>query len=75
MQPVSVALAPGERLRYWRELLGLTQAQLAARAEVDETKVSKIENGKQQLRAAEAEVFAAALGLTMGEFYGEARAS
>ena len=70
------ALDPGQRVRYWRELKGIAQQDLAARAKMVASKLCRIESGDTKARAADIERIAKALGLTMPEFYGdEARAS
>ncbi len=43
----------GSRVRFQRKERGLSQAELARVLDVDETAVSKIENGKRGLAAAE----------------------
>lgn len=70
-----MALRPGERIRHWRELLGITQADLAERIKFDESKLSRIETGAQEIRAFELEIVVEKLGLTMAEFYGQAGAA
>lgn len=70
MQSRGVSLEPGQRVRHWRELRGVTQADLAAGAEMDNARLCRIENGKTEPRAEEIERLAAALGLSMPEFYG-----
>lgn len=72
-------LLPRERIRAWRELKGLSQAEVAEATGMPQSKISRIENGQTAVRAEELEAIAKALGLTMVEFYGgsggEARAS
>lgn len=65
-----MTLDPGKRVRYWRELKGVSQSDLAARAKMDKTKLSRIESGEQKVRAIELERLARELDLTMPEFYG-----
>jgi transcriptional regulator with XRE-family HTH domain len=65
-----VNLQPGKRVKYWRELKGISQSDLAARAKMDKTKLSRIESGEQKVRALEIERLARELELTMPEFYG-----
>lgn len=75
---ISDGRAPGPRVRHWRELRDMTQSDLAKRAKIDNARLCRIENGKTQARADELERLAAALELSMPEFYGavgEERAS
>lgn len=58
-------------MRHWREIKGLSQADLAAAAGMPDYKLCRIELGQTELRAREAELIAVALNLSMGEFYGE----
>ena len=65
-------------MRHWRELRGIPQTVLADQAEVEVTRLCRIELGKTEPKAEEIERLAAAMDLTMPEFYGaldEARAS
>ena len=70
-----MSLSAGSRIRYWRELLGVTQTDLAERAGWDKSKLCKIEGGTQQVRARELELLVEALGLSWAQFYGEEIAS
>lgn len=65
-------------MRHWRELRGVNQQTLASDAGIDPARLCRIELGKTEAKAEEIERLAAALDLTMPEFYGaldEARAS
>jgi transcriptional regulator with XRE-family HTH domain len=64
-----VSLAHGQRVRHWRELRGLQQGDLAAKANMDHARLCRIELGKTEARAEEIERLAEAMGLTMAEFY------
>lgn len=76
MQSRGVSLSAGQRVRHWRELKNVSQLDLAERAKMDNARLCRIENGKTKARAEEIERLAAALELSMAEFYGdEARAS
>ncbi len=57
-------------MKHWRALRGLNQTELATRLRWDNTKISKIEKGTQELRASEVEEVAEAFGLSVPEFYG-----
>lgn len=63
-------LRPGERVKHWRELYGITQTELAERAKMDNSKLSRIESGEAKARAEDIERLAKALSLSMPEFYG-----
>lgn len=70
MQSRRVNLHPGQRVRHWREIRGLKQDELAERVKMDNARLCRIELGKAKARAEEIEDLAAALDLTMAEFYG-----
>lgn len=64
-------IKPGERVRRWRQLRGITQSDLADRARMDNSKLSRIESCESKARAEDIERLARALSLTMPEFYGD----
>lgn len=70
-------LTPGARIAAWRKIKGLSVRQLALMADLYYSALSRMEKGRQEPRAEEVERIAAALGITMAQFYGEdeARAS
>ena len=55
-------------VRAWREHLGLTQAQVAERADMAQASVARIERGESAPRAATLAKLAAAMGLTVEQF-------
>lgn len=63
----AIAAAFGETLRHQRELAGLTQEQLAEKADLDRTFISLLERGKRQPSLGTVLRLAAALGLTAAE--------
>ncbi len=72
-----MSLHPGQRVKHWRELRNVSQLELAARAKIGNSRLCRIEKGQAEARAAEIERLAAALDLSMPEFYGalESKAS
>ena len=58
----------GRRVRMWRELLGVSQAELARRLSVTPSTVCDWESGRHSPKV---ERVAKALGLSMPQFYGE----
>ena len=54
-------------LRAWREYLGLTQAEVAERAEITQAALSQMESGEAKLRKATREKLAQAMGLNPGQ--------
>ena len=60
----------GRRVRMWRELLGVAQADLARRIGVTPSTVCDWESGRHSPKV---ERVVKALGLTMVQFYGEIR--
>lgn len=78
VQDARVSLTPGKRVRHWRELRGKRQQALAEEADIEVTRLCRIELGKTEPKAEEIERIAKALGMSMPEFYGatdEAKAS
>ena len=55
----------GVRLKHIRETQKVTQEELARRAGLPKTAISKIENGVQRMRVEEAMAIAAALGVSL----------
>ncbi|MEK7180486.1 MAG: helix-turn-helix transcriptional regulator [Patescibacteria group bacterium] len=68
-RPVS---SSGQRIAAWRRIRGLTIRELADAAGLYYSSLSRMEKGHQEPRTAETEQIAAALGLTMAQFYGNA---
>lgn len=64
----------GEEVRRQREELGLTGAQLAARAGMAPSAVSQIETGKRTPSSASVVKLAGALGIAVGELYPKGQA-
>ncbi len=64
-------LTIGQRIAAWRRHLGLSQTALAELLGMSCANLSKIEAGKQQAKESQVASVAAALGLTMVDFYGE----
>jgi transcriptional regulator with XRE-family HTH domain len=63
-------LTAGERIRHWRRLRGWTICQLAAAADLNKSKVHRLETGGQHVRDADLRAITSALGISMPEFYG-----
>lgn len=57
------------KIKAIREKAGMTQAELARRAGVDRSYLSKIENGKQKPSFAFVERIAAVLNVSMKDFF------
>ncbi|MGX2997891.1 helix-turn-helix domain-containing protein [Streptomyces sp. JNUCC 64] len=71
--PESTAeLAPGENLAVLRKARGLTQRQLASKANVSLSLLSKIEIGDRTLTPAVAATLGRSMGITMAEVMGKA---
>ncbi|MFD7548394.1 helix-turn-helix domain-containing protein [Streptomyces sp. NPDC059578] len=68
----TAGLAPGENLAVLRKAHGLTQAQLARRAAVSLSLLSKIEVGDRALTPAVAAALGKPMGLTVAEVLGKA---
>lgn len=67
--PNAVTRAVGEQLRLSREAKGLTQEDLAAKAEVERSRVSKVENGIVNASTLSLAAFCHALGITLSELF------
>lgn len=61
----------GKRIRYLRAQAGLAQYQLAQRAGISPHTISRLEIGRQTAGAVTVHKIAAALGITIEEFYGK----
>jgi transcriptional regulator with XRE-family HTH domain len=62
----------GERMRERRLALGLTQTDIARALGVSFQQVQKFEKGRNRINAVQLGKIAERLGLSMGEFYGDA---
>jgi predicted transcriptional regulator len=56
--------------RAWREYLGLTQAEVAAKMGISQAALSQMESGEKKLRKASLEKLAKALGVTVEQVRG-----
>ena len=56
--------------RAWREYLGLTQVEVAARMGISQAALSQMESGEKKLRKASLEKLAQALGVTVEQLRG-----
>jgi transcriptional regulator with XRE-family HTH domain len=61
MQPVYLLF--GARIQHVREILGMTQEELAKKVGLTRTSVANIEGGKQRVLLHDVDIFAKALGL------------
>lgn len=59
-------LTPGQTVRTLREVCELSQSDLARETGIPQTTISAIENGRANLRAEQAKVFARALNAHLG---------
>jgi transcriptional regulator with XRE-family HTH domain len=68
-----ISMAFGDRVRAWRETLGIKQAELARRSGLDTATISRIEHGKQTNPTTDTvQRLATALGITPVELMQEA---
>lgn len=56
-------MAIAENLKHWRQVRGLTQPELAERSEIEQSYLSKLENGRSQASEGVRERLAEALGI------------
>ncbi len=66
-----MSIAVGNRLKYERISLGLSQVTLASRAELDRAFLSKIESGYANPSLLTLANICYALGITLAEFFSE----
>jgi len=66
-KPVPEAIAFGKRVRELREAKGLTQEQLAERAELHSVQISHIEGGRNEVKLTTILRLAKAFGMTASE--------
>lgn len=63
----------GHNIKFYREQAGLTQEELAFRAEISSSYLSRLEGGKQNLTSDIADRIAMALGIYTYQLYMESR--
>ena len=59
----------GQRIRELREQLGISQEELAARANLDRTYITSVERGKRNISIGTLEKIVVQLNCTMHEFF------
>lgn len=57
----------GQQIRYWRLIRKLSQAELAEKVGMNQSQISKIEQGVRRVLAHEMSVFAEALGISVND--------
>jgi len=65
MGKTNIKIVFGNSVKFWREQLGLTQTELAARTGLQRTYISDVERGGRNLSLESIERFAAALQVTI----------
>lgn len=60
----------GERIRHYRDAMNMTQDQLARRAEIPSTSISRIERGHREVSTEEAQRLARVLGVSVATIIG-----
>ncbi|SFL90908.1 helix-turn-helix domain-containing protein [Pelosinus propionicus] len=65
----------GKRIRALREMQGITQLELAEKAGIDNSLVSRIENGQSEGSIQSLKKIATVLGVTVAELLNESTAS
>lgn len=61
----------GKRIKELRALIGFSQEELAARADIDRTYVNSVENGKRNISIVNIEKIAKALKTDLAAFFDE----
>lgn len=59
----------GKRIKYLRNQLGISQEELADRAEIDRTYITSVERGKRNISIVNVEKLANALGVTLPKLF------
>ena len=66
---MNIKEALGKRIRFLRNQLGISQEELADRAEIDRTYITSVECGKRNISIVNIEKISKALGVTLSEFF------
>jgi transcriptional regulator with XRE-family HTH domain len=59
----------GLRIKELRNIVGITQIELAARSELDRTYINSVENGKRNISIENIEKISKALNISLSEFF------
>ena len=66
---MDIKILVGKRVKELRNKLGISQEELAARAELDRTYITSVECGKRNISIANIEKLAKALKVSLHEFF------
>lgn len=66
---MDIKILVGKRVKELRNKLGISQEELAARAELDRTYITSVECGKRNISIVNIERLAKALKVTLKEFF------
>ena len=66
---MDIKILVGKRVKELRNKLGISQEELAARAELDRTYITSVECGKRNISIVNVERIAKALKVTLKEFF------
>ncbi len=69
---MDVKLKIGQRIRELREIASMSQKDLAYTADLDRSYIASIENGQRNVSIVNIEKIAAALNITLKEFFNDA---
>jgi transcriptional regulator with XRE-family HTH domain len=69
---VDVKLKIGQRIKELRELINMSQKDLAYAADLDRSYIASIENGQRNVSIVNIEKIATALNVTIKEFFNDA---
>jgi len=67
--PMDIQIEIGQRIKEKRKALGLSQEQLALKAEIDRTYMTSVENGKRNISIQNIEKIIKALETTFEDFF------
>lgn len=66
---MNVKEALGKRIKFLRNEIGISQEELADRAEIDRTYITSVECGKRNISIVNIEKIAKALGVTLSKLF------
>ena len=66
---MNIKKCTGQRIRNLRQQMGISQMKLAELAQLDRTYITSVENGKRNISIINLEKIAAALNVSLKEFF------
>ena len=66
---MDIKVAVGRRIKFLRNEIGISQEELADRADIDRTYITSVECGKRNISIVNVEKIARALGVTLSKLF------